>query len=328
MGRVERALELVSGFSDTELGAFREKLKQLESALVAAPSAGKPTTNKRAKKKVRCPRCDSSVVKGHGKYRGRSRYKCLSCDQTFNDLTNTPMAGVHLSEKMRRFASRMAEGGISLQKCQEEFGISHQTAFDWRHKILKGYTVAPSRKLKGIAEADETFFLYSEKGSRTISKRRKSRKRGGKAKKAGVSDEQVPVILGCDRQGEMILGVADPGRISLKGIEAVLGNRIDDDATLCTDSHASFRAFAKANHIKYRPINVSKGQRVVQKVFHVQHANSAHARLKGWIARFRGVSTKHLDSYAQWFGLMEETKALSDREAEFTRRSIAQRCRK
>jgi transposase-like protein len=171
-----------------------------------------------------------------------------------------------------------------------------------------------------VATGYAGFFLYSEKGSRTVTKRRKPRKRGGKAKKAGISEEQVPVILGCDRQGELVLGVAGRGRITLKNIEEVLGDRIDDEATLCTDSHSSFRAFAKANQIKYRPVNVSKGQRVVKKVFHVQHANSAHARLKGWMARFRGVSTKHLDSYAQWFGLMEETKILNDREAEFTQR--------
>jgi len=328
MDRVEHVLGMISGFSDAELGIFRKKLEQLKSPSMRATSVVKPVPALRKVKKVRCPSCDSSVVKGHGKYRDGRRYKCLSCSQTFNDLTNTPLAGVHSADKIRRFASRMAEGGISLRKSEEEFGISHQTAFDWRHKIIQGYTVAPSRKLKGIAEADETFFLYSEKGSRTISKGRKPRKRGGKAKTAGVSDEHVPVILGCDREGEMMLGVAGRGRISLKNIEDVLGDRIDEDATLCTDSHSSFRAFAKANHIKYRPVNVSKGQRVVEKVFHVQHANSGHARLKGWMARFRGVSTKHLDSYAQWFGLMEETKALKDRETEFTSRSVTQRRQK
>lgn len=202
-----------------------------------------------------------------------------------------------------------------------------RTAFLWRHKVLKGYSLNPSRKLKGIAEADETFFLYSEKGSKTVSSQRKPRKRGGKAATAGISNEQVPVILGCDRQGEMVLGVAGRGRISLQDINEVLGDRIDAAATLCTDSHSSFRAFAKTNRIKYRPINISKGHRVIRKVYHVQHANSAHQRLKGWIGRFNGVPTKHLDNYMQWFGLMEETKSLDDRDKKFVERSATQRRR-
>lgn len=328
MDRVEHVLGLVSGFTDAELDAFRQKLGHLKSAAVPSISVAESAASQTEKKKICCPNCNSFAVKGHGKYRDRRRYKCMSCSQTFNDRTNTPLAGVHSTEKIRRFAARMAEGGISLQKSAKEFGISHQTAFDWRHKIIEGYAVSQSRKLKGIAEADETFFLYSQKGNRKGAKLQKPRKRGGKAKKAGISDEQVPVIVGCDRQGEMMLGVAGRGRISLKNIEDVLGNRIDDDATLCTDSHPSFRAFARTNRIKYRPINVSKHRRVVKKVFHIQHVNSAHTRLKGWMARFRGVSTKRLDSYAQWFGLMEETKALNDREAVFTDRSVTQRRQK
>lgn len=326
MDRIKHVLDLIAGFSDAERAIFGQKFECAQT-LTPAPLAEKKTVTAQAKKKIRCPQCDSSALKKHGKYRDRSRYKCLSCTKTFNDFTNTPLAGIHSTEKIREFASGMAQGGVSLRKSAEEFDISLPTAFNWRHKIIQGYTVAEARKLSGIAEADETFFLYSEKGSKTVSKFRKPRKRGGKAKKTGISNEQVPVLFGCDRQGELILGVAGKGRISLKDIEDVLGDRIDDEATLCTDSHASFRAFAKNNRIKYRPVNVSKGQRVVKKVFHVQHVNSAHARMKGWMTRFKGVSTKHLNSYAQWFGLMEETKSLNNREEKFADRSVAQRRR-
>ncbi len=87
-------------------------------------------------------------------------------------------------------------------------------------------------------------------------------------------------------------------------------------------------AFAKANEIKYRPVNISKGCRVAEKIFHIQHVNSAHTRLKGWLARFYGVSTKYLDNYAQWFGLMEEIKPLNDCEEKFTERSVMGRRKK
>ena len=323
--RVAEILGLIASLSEAELNAVRDKLDQLKATAAAAPTdrpAGKRT------RKMRCPRCASPAVKGHGAYRGRRRFRCLACSRTFNDLTDTPLSGVHAPDKMRAFTAQMARGGVSLRTSAEELDVDLKTAFNWRHKVLQGYAVAPSRKLKGIVEADETFFLYSEKGDRTVCQRRKARPRGGKATTVGISQEQVPVILGCDRQGELVLAVAGRGRISLKDVEQVLGDRVDEAATLCTDSHTSFKAFAKAHRLNYRPVNISKGTRVVKGIYHIQHANSAHMRLKNWMVRFHGVSTKYLDSYMRWFSLMEETKASDDREVKFTNASITGRRRR
>lgn len=323
-----KILGLIASFSDEEKAAFEKGLDELKSPAAQPSASAREPAPPSCARTTRCFDCGSSALQRHGRYRGRYRYKCLSCFKTFNELTDTPLAGVRNADKMRLFAAQMAEGGVSLRKSAADLDISLTTAFNWRHRVIQGYAVAQSRKLVGIAEADETFFRYSEKGDKTVCERRKPRSRGDKALKAGISDEQVPVIVGCDRQGEMILGAAGRGRISLKDVELVLGNRIDADATLCTDSHSSFRAFARTNHIKYQPVNASKGERVVKKIYHIQHANNAHARLKNWMTRFRGVSTKRLNNYAQWFGLMEETKPLDNRAEKFTERSVAQQRRK
>jgi hypothetical protein len=52
---------------------------------------------------------------------------------------------------------------------------------------LKAPKALKATKLQGIVEADETFFLYSEKGKRNLT--RKPRTRGGKAEKCGLSAE-------------------------------------------------------------------------------------------------------------------------------------------
>ena len=327
MDRVNEVLGTIATFSRVELNALMKKVDALKAG--TSDRSGEKVGVLRVAKRAPagCPDCGSRAVKGHGKYRGRQRYKCLACGRTFNDLSETALARSQKPTVLRDFAAQMAGGGVSLRQSARGLGISLGTAFNWRHKVLKGYSLNPSRKLKGIAEADETFFLHSEKGSRALSSGKKARKRGGKAKKAGVSDEQVPVILGCDREGEMVIGVAGRGRISLKDVDRVLGNRIDPDATLCTDSHSSFRAFAKANQLKYRPVNVSKGRRVVRKVYHIQNANNAHTRLKNWISRFNGVSTRHLNNYMQWFALMEETQSLATPEDQFVDRTVTRRRR-
>ncbi len=321
--RVAQIINLISNLNESEKTALQDKLSLGKNDPTITTHPTPSAKNGRAKEKgIACPHCRSCATKLHGKYRNRSRYKCLSCSKTFNDMTNTPLSGSHHPDKMRALAAEMAGGGKPLRKSAEKFGIHVETAFEWRHKIMQGYNVAPSRKLKEVAEADETFFLFSEKGDKSVSKRREPRKRGGKARTAGISEDHVAIILACDRDQELILGVASRGRISVKDIEEVLGERIDVKATFCTDSHSSFKAFAKAYDLKYQPINVSKGQRVVKKVYHIQNANSAHMRLKTWMIRFHGVSTKHLASYARWFGLMEETKHLENREEQFTQRSV------
>jgi len=317
--RIEQIMELVVSLSQTELVFLRSKLESM-AKVAEEPSARR--VKGIPQKKRKCPHCESAGVKGHGTYRGQPRFMCKSCSRSFTDLTGVPVSSVKMPDKMRRFSAQMAKGGVPLRQSAEELGISLTTAFRWRHKVLRGYSLHPSRKLTGIAEADETFFRYSEKGDKSVNKRRKAHKRGGKASQVGVSDEQVPVVVGCDRQGEMILGVAGRGRVSQKDIEQVLGNRIDDDATLCTDSHSSFKAFADAHDFKYKPVNISKGRRVVKKVYHIQTVNNAHTRLKAWMVRFDGVATKYLDSYMGWFGLMEEIKRHDDRDTEFIDRSM------
>ena len=47
----------------------------------------------------------------------------------------------------------------------------------------------------------------------------------------------------------------------------------------------------------------SAGERV-RGVVHIQTVNSRHSQIKGFLRRFRGIATKHLDSYLRWFYLV------------------------
>ena len=42
--------------------------------------------------------------------------------------------------------------------------------------------------------------------------------------------------------------------------------------------------------------------------YHVQNINAYHSRLKHFIARFKGVSTKYLNNYLVWNNLIQEGK--------------------
>ena len=71
------------------------------------------------------------------------------------------------------------------------------TGDNWRHRFLKAPKSVKPKELDGTVEAEETYFLHSQNGSRKL--QRPARKRGGKAKNRGLSAEQVPVLIARDR---------------------------------------------------------------------------------------------------------------------------------
>lgn len=50
-------------------------------------------------------------------------------------------------------------------------------------------------------------------------------------------------------------------------------------------------------------------------LYHVQTVNSYHGRLKGWIARLRGVATKYLPRYLTWHIIDERIQRLTAAKA-------------
>lgn len=51
----------------------------------------------------------------------------------------------------------------------------------------------------------------------------------------------------------------------------------------------------------HKALNLTKGLRIIEKVFHIQNVNSYHSHLHVWMKRFNGVATKYLDNYLSWF---------------------------
>ena len=267
-----------------------------------------------------CPHC------GHPKYvkfgidKGAQRYKCKSCKRNFTEYTGTWMAGIHKKYKIDEYVVLMLEEK-SLDKIKEELKINKKTAFDWRHKILSSLEETEKRSFTGITESDETFMLLSEKGKRTLS--RKGRKRGTKAKKKGISNEQVAIIVTADRAGQQELSVATLGRIKKNDIEKSIGKRVCDKTVLCSDSHVSYKGFAMDNSLEHHAIRADLKQYVKDKVYHVQHVNSLHNKLKKWLnEQFWGVSTKHLQQYLNWFRMKETLKQSGLPLSDFANKTI------
>ena len=267
-----------------------------------------------------CPHCGHLKYVKFGIDKGAQRYKCKSCKKNFTEYTGTWMAGIHKKDKIDEYVVLMLEEK-SLDKIKEELKINKKTAFDWRHKILSSLNETEKDSFTGITESDETFMLLSEKGKRTLS--RKGKKRGTKAKKKGISSEQVAIIVTADRAGQQEFSVATLGRIKKIDIEKSIGARICDKTILCSDSHVSYKGFAIDNSLEHHAIRADLKQYVKDGVYHVQHVNSLHNKLKKWLnEQFWGVSTKHLQQYLNWFRVKEALKHTGQPLSEFANKTI------
>lgn len=257
---------------------------------------------RRFHKGLSCPHCGSEQVHRHGVYRDRQRYRCRGCHKSFNDATGTPLAGTHLTSKWMDYIECMVEGK-SLRKICDQLEISLSTAFTWRHKVLNALKRLEREGFTGVLEIDETHLLESRKGDRNIMDR-PSRKRGGKSKKRGISNDQDCILVARDRTGQTHAQLACRGRLSLRQAMAVLNGIIAEVNVLCSDAHGTWKAFAKAEAITHVELNASKKRRVSD-IYHIQNVNGFHRRFKQWLERFNGVSSKFLNNYLTWFCFLD-----------------------
>lgn len=122
-------------------------------------------------------------------------------------------------------------------------------------------------------------FFGSDKGKKSIT-HRNPRKRGGVATKRGISKEQVCVLVAQDRNGQVISQMAGKGRIKSTDIDKVLGAFIDTSALLCSDAATNYKKLAEDKGLQHEMVNLRKGIYVKKSIFHIQHVNAYHKRLK------------------------------------------------
>jgi transposase-like protein len=242
-----------------------------------------------------CPRCQAEHPYRWGHQAGLQRYRCRQCRHTFTALSGTPLARLRHKAHWLTYSEALREG-LSVRRAAARCGIDKTTSFRWRHRFLTRPAEQKAERLSGIVEADETFFPHSCKGQRPLD--RPPRQRGKQIRTRGTGKDQVPVLVVRDRSGataDFQLTVSDT-----QAVKTRLRPLLAPDAILCSDGAAIYRNAAHDLGITHRPVNLSKGIRVIASVYHIQNVNAYDSRLKAWMRRFHGVATKYLDHYLGW----------------------------
>jgi transposase-like protein len=258
-----------------------------------------------------CPHCQSKKIIKHSYYKDNQRFKCKSCNRTFIPTTGTLVHNIKKRDQFSEYSKIIKDEGLrTIDYMAKKLNISIPTSFEWRHKILLSIPKKKD-KFEDEVQADDLWFLYSQKGRKGL---KFARKRGG-SKRIGDNDFQVKIIAASDKN-QVEMKVAKIGRISKIDIIQAIGEKFKKGGKLVTDGHRSFSAFAKSeklNHVSF----ISKKHKA-KTGENVQYINNMAGRLVSLINyTLRGVSTKYLQLYASYFAYTEKTKF--ELNSEFTK---------
>lgn len=245
-----------------------------------------------------CPECGETTLVKWGKYRDQQRYKCNACGHTCTANSFTLSYGIKKIEEFESFGLCMFEGNYqSLSELSRELKIDRNTAFNWRHKYLSAIGATPSEKqYTGTVEMDDVWFGLDEKG-REMSEKEKVRSPIG----AGDNDMQVKLLCCYERESnEFNAFVVRCGRLKQTDIERMVGNKFDKGSKIYSDKHQSIKSFTKKQNIEH--LTFLAEDHVKDKVIHVQNINNYASEMKGiFLRKMKGVATKYLQNYANWF---------------------------
>lgn len=297
-------LDQIKGFAlDVKIALKNELLKLIFSDTHDLSSQTHAHTN------TSCPYCHSKrIIKNGFDLFLNQKYICKACKKYFNDTTGEAIHGIHDKNKWLKHIDLLFDGEfLTIRKMAKELNINHKTAFRWRHKILTALQMKV-KKFDGIVELDDLHYNFSQKGRRGMKRvRRRGKDKGFKG--PGDNELSVKVLATVDRKGTCQFDLVKIGRLSASDIERTgLGEVLDKEVNvLCSDKHPSIHAFSKKIHIEHETFTAKTHAK--HKIFHVNTLNEKANRLNHIINHhFKGVATKYLHLYTNWFKLVELAK--------------------
>ena len=254
------------------------------------------------KDEIICPCCKSkNIIKnGHDKNKVQTYY-CKNCTKRFSPCTNTPIAHSKLTYEQLVIFFNCMNDKLSIKKTAAKMGCNKNTVFLLRHKVLESISIVRNTiKLKGKTEADETYKSINLKGTKPKNMPRASKHRSSKGgSKRGISNHQVCIASAIDEYDNFFLEIVGTGPITSEQIIDVFQTKTENIDCLITDCKSSYEKFAKENNIKLEQIK--SGTYVNHNGYSLGNINSLHSELTTFLSCFKGVSTKHLQHYLDWF---------------------------
>jgi len=267
-------------------------------------SARKHLEKLRWKHGVYCPHCGCIGAyklepKPDSKRPGRKGlYKCKegTCRKQFTVTVGSIFEDSHIP--LHKWLNAMhlmcaSKKGMSAHQLHRMMDVTYRSAWFMAHRIRHAMTHPIFiEKLKGVVEADETYF-------------------GGKSGRRDMKHNtvKVPVFSLVERQGVARSFKID--RVTAANLKQKLGENVDSDAHIMTDSHPGYKG-VKRRFASHEMVNHAAGE-YVRGAAHTNTVEGFFSILKrGVYGVYHHISPDHLQRYLAEFDFRYSNRKVTD----------------
>lgn len=292
--------DLIKDLDPVTIIEFKNYISEHLSDLCSKKDSNSKVISKFRNEEMFCEKCGCKIHK-NGKTKNRvQKYICSGCRNTLSETTNTIIHYSKLSFEVWKNIIDNLLDGFSLRRIAEENNISTLTSFRIRHKVLYALkSFIKNIKLSGSIQSDEKYFSINLKGTKPQNMPRYSKKRTStKSPYRGISHHKICVVSSIDEYDNLILKVAGLGRCTINMLETSLNQKLDDAKSISADSASAYQKLCKEHNLILNAIPSGCHN---NGIFNISEINGIHSQLEIWLTKFKGVSTRHLQEYLDWF---------------------------
>ena len=292
--------ELIKDLDPVSIIEFKNYLLENLSNLCCEKNSNSKIISSHRQSKLYCKKCESIFYKNGKTKNGVQKYICSGCRLTISETTNTTIYHSKLPFEIWSNIIDNLLDGFSLRRIAEENNISLLTSFRIRHKVLLALeSFINNIMLSGKIQSDEKYFSINLKGTKKENMPRFSKKRTSTSSPyRGISHHKICVVSSIDENDNLLLKITGLGRCTTKMLEDSLGQKLSNAESINADSASAYQNFCKEHDLKLE--TVPSGFHSNGKI-NIAEINGVHSQLETWLSKFRGVSTRHLQEYLNWF---------------------------
>ena len=255
-----------------------------------------------------CPSCGAGSPWRDGREEnGLQRWRCRGCGRRYNSLTGTVLE--HSKSDMPTWVRfvRLMRFNVPLDAMAEACGVTHQTAWEWRHRIFATVDGYQDRLvLRDRVWMDETYITDTDLTHGY-----------GEAGKRGLSKQKLCIVVAIDIHKNPVARVCGHGKPSSRRIKGGLEGNIAEGSTIVGDKERAHNALVRAvkgTHEAYKadvrdPVYLER----------VAMVNNLCSWIKRYLWRFTGMDMKYVQSYLNWYVYLFRVKQANERWPEIAR---------